>query len=76
MCTQRTLCLGRGTSAVTYDDVHVSFTQDEWALLDHSQKCLYKDVMLETYKNLIAVGYKEEDYNIKVHCQTPRRHGR
>ena len=41
---------------VTYDDVHISFTREEWNLLDTPQKNLYKDVMLETYKNLTAIG--------------------
>ncbi|XP_036026219.1 zinc finger protein 431-like isoform X5 [Onychomys torridus] len=61
---------------VTYEDVHVNFTHEEWALLDSSQKRLYKEVMLETYRNLTAIGYKWEDRNIEEHCQSSRRHGR
>ncbi|XP_052602953.1 zinc finger protein 431-like isoform X3 [Peromyscus californicus insignis] len=61
---------------VTYEDVHVNFIHEEWALLDPSQKSLYKNVMLETYWNLSAVGYKWEDHNIEEHCQSFRRHGR
>nr|XP_042124419.1 zinc finger protein 431-like [Peromyscus maniculatus bairdii] len=61
-------------NAVTYDDVHVDFTWEEWALLDPYQKSLYKDVMLETYRNLTAIGYKWEDHNIEEHCQSSRRH--
>uniref|UniRef100_A0A338P6Y4 RIKEN cDNA B230307C23 gene n=1 Tax=Mus musculus TaxID=10090 RepID=A0A338P6Y4_MOUSE len=41
---------------LTHDDVHVNFTREEWALLNPSQKSLYKDVMLETYRNLNAIG--------------------
>ena len=46
---------------MTYDDVHVNFTQEEWALLDPSQKSFYKDVVLETYKKLTDIG-KKVDY--------------
>ncbi|XP_042118828.1 zinc finger protein 120-like isoform X3 [Peromyscus maniculatus bairdii] len=63
-------------NSVTYDDVHVNFTQDEWALLDPSQKSLYKNVMLETYQNLTAIGYKWDDHNIKEDFQRSRRLGR
>ncbi|XP_041518521.1 zinc finger protein 120-like [Microtus oregoni] len=64
------------TNAVTYDDVHVDFTWEEWALLDPSQKSLYKDVMLETYRNLTTIGYSWEDHNIEELCQSSRRHER
>ncbi|XP_051030397.1 zinc finger protein 120, partial [Phodopus roborovskii] len=61
---------------VTYDDVHIHFTQEEWALLNPSQKCLYTDVMLETYRNLTAIGHFWDDHNMEDHCQTSRRHRR
>ena len=44
---------------MTYDDVHVNFTQEELALLNASQNSLYKDLMLETNRNLNAVGKTE-----------------
>ncbi|XP_026643781.1 zinc finger protein 120-like [Microtus ochrogaster] len=45
--------------AVTYDDMHIDFTWEEWTLLNPSQKNVYKDVMLETYRNLTIIGMKE-----------------
>ncbi|XP_035305984.1 zinc finger protein 431-like isoform X2 [Cricetulus griseus] len=62
--------------AVTYDDVHIKFTQEEWSLLNPSQKILYKDVMLDTYRNLTDTGYSWEDHNIEEHCLISRRHRR
>ena len=41
---------------MSFEDVAVRFTQDEWALLDSSQKSLYRDVMLETCRSLAAIG--------------------
>ncbi|CAO2596483.1 Zinc finger protein 431 [Lemmus lemmus] len=63
-------------NAVTYDDVHIDFTWEEWSLLDPSQKSLYKDVMVETYRNLTTIGYIWKDHNIEEHCQSSRRHER
>ncbi|XP_059108362.1 zinc finger protein 431-like, partial [Peromyscus eremicus] len=59
-----------------YDDVHVNFTQEEWALLNPSQKNLYKDVMQETYSNITAIGYNWEDLEVEEHCASSERHER
>uniref|UniRef100_F6XKA3 Uncharacterized protein n=3 Tax=Monodelphis domestica TaxID=13616 RepID=F6XKA3_MONDO len=42
--------------SITFKDVTVDLTQEEWCLLDHSQKELYLEVMLEMVQNLLSVG--------------------
>ena len=61
---------------MTYDDVRVNFTEEDWDLLDPSQKSLYEEVMQETYQNITAIGYKWEDHHIEEYCQSSRRHER
>ncbi|ERE87555.1 zinc finger protein [Cricetulus griseus] len=68
--------LGNHMNAVTCDDVHIALTWEEWTLLNPSQKNLYEDVMLETYRSLTSIGYSWEDHHIEEYCQHSRRYER
>nr|XP_033815938.1 zinc finger protein 184-like [Geotrypetes seraphini] len=51
-------------ASVTFNDVAVYFSQEEWRLLDEWQKRLYKDVTKEIQSVLISLGYTIVNPNV------------
>nr|XP_051686508.1 zinc finger protein 717-like isoform X3 [Oryctolagus cuniculus] len=46
---------------VSFEDLAVDITQEEWQYLDSSQRTLYKDMMMETYNSLLFLAHRRDD---------------
>lgn len=43
--------------SVSFEDVTVEFTRDEWQYMGPAQRTLYREVMMENYSHLVSMGY-------------------
>ncbi|XP_058030234.1 zinc finger protein 845-like [Ahaetulla prasina] len=48
-------------SLVSFEEVGVYFSEEEWSQLDSDQKALHSEVMLENHMNVVSLGNNEQE---------------
>ncbi|XP_070599886.1 zinc finger protein 708-like isoform X1 [Erythrolamprus reginae] len=48
-------------SPVSFEEVAVYFSEEEWSQLDCDQKALHSEVMLENHRNVVSLGNNRQD---------------
>ncbi|XP_051036548.1 zinc finger protein OBI1-like isoform X3 [Phodopus roborovskii] len=73
--SQRVRTMDTSEGLVTFEDVSVDFTWDEWQDLDDTQRKLYRDVMLETYSSLLSLNMQHVNDPNEISQDNRQIHG-
>ncbi|XP_070599977.1 zinc finger protein 213-like [Erythrolamprus reginae] len=56
-------------SPVSFEEVAVSFSEEEWSQLDRDQKVLHSEVMLENHRNVVSLGNNRTGEENQESCE-------